>query len=117
MKTRCDYMNTRQERCPENATVEGLQTPDSGGPPVPVLALCTDHKLRGMTAIPSGPRCVRCMRLPQEIPEYVTLADVEGYQDAAAAVEFEEGTYNPATEGFYCTECYIAVGQPMGVAP
>ncbi len=106
-----------EQGCERDAAFEALQVPATGPPAVPVLATCAQHKMGDMTPITTGPRCVRCMRTPEEIPEYVMLADVERYRDAAAAVELEEGTYNPATEGFYCTECYVAVGQPLGVAP
>lgn len=70
-----------------------------------------------MLAIPAGASCVICIRRPEEINEYVAGAAAEGYESPAAFVELEEGTYNAESEGFYCTECYIAIGQPLGVAP
>lgn len=62
-------------------------------------------------------RCVGCARSPEDIPEYVELADAEGYPNAASAVQREEGTYNPINGHFYCTSCYVKAGTPLGVAP
>jgi hypothetical protein len=81
------------------------------------------------SATPESPRCRRCGRLPEEIEEYADCCHVpseddgpglapEDLRDAARDyMRFEEGTYNATTGGYWCTECYIAVGQPLGVAP
>lgn len=63
------------------------------------------------------PRCVGCRRKASQIDEYVTLAKDEGLTSAAEAVRREEGTFNRKNGHFYCTKCYIAAGQPLGVAP
>ena len=65
-------------------------------------------------------RCAKCHRTPSEIPEYVAMAQEEGYEkmggapDAEMAVLKNEGTYNSDTGKFWCTECYIKLGQPLG---
>ena len=61
-------------------------------------------------------KCFVCGKLAEELEEYV---------DAAAANEMpidqfvaeEEGTYNPESGNFACTECYIAIGMPSRDAP
>ena len=60
-------------------------------------------------------QCRECRRKPEEIPEYVEMAEVEGYSSAEEAAR-TDGTFNPLTEQFYCTECYIEVGMPLGKA-
>lgn len=62
------------------------------------------------------PRCIGCGKRPNELHEYVELAECEGYDTAAAAMRGEEGTYNKKNGHFWCTACYIKVGQPLGVA-
>lgn len=57
-------------------------------------------------------RCVRCLKTPDEIPEYVIMAEAEGYASPTQAVQMDEGTYNRENGHFACTECYIAMGQP-----
>jgi len=65
-------------------------------------------------------RCASCHRVPSEIPEYVSLAEENGWEkmggapDAEMAVRREEGTYNKDTGRFWCTECYVKLGQPLG---
>lgn len=63
--------------------------------------------------------CFRCGRRPEEITEYQILAseiNQDGHRQitAAQAVREEEGTFNPVTGHFACTECYIKIGQPSG---
>jgi hypothetical protein len=61
------------------------------------------------------PMCVGCQREPDEIEEYVEMADVED----TTPIEFvrsDEGTYNRENGHFWCTSCYIKAGQPLGVA-
>jgi hypothetical protein len=57
------------------------------------------------------PRCIKCKRTPDMIYEYV-----EGAEEMSVTpdvyVRVEEGTYNPETERFACTNCYIEMGMP-----
>lgn len=62
------------------------------------------------------PRCARCHKTPGEIHEYVVFSKEEGITPADF-VRQNEGTYNDSNGRFWCTECYIALGQPLGVAP
>lgn len=60
---------------------------------------------------PDDVRCYYCQRTPNEIEEY--WPEVTGsYLDPVAYVRTEEGTYNPETGGFACTECYVTIGMP-----
>jgi hypothetical protein len=61
-------------------------------------------------------RCVGCNKHPQSIAEYRRYAEEED-TTAARFVLANEGTLNRANGHFWCTACYIAVGQPLGVAP
>ena len=69
-----------------------------------------------MTDPTKEPRCIKCGRSPVEIPEYRDVAADDGVHPNDY-VRSEEGTYNPASGHFFCTECYIEVGMPLGVAP
>lgn len=66
--------------------------------------------------------CFRCKQRPEQIMEYV-IAAKEWTWDAGHEVTpthyvvHEEGTYNPETGHFACTECYIAIGQPTAPPP
>jgi len=62
--------------------------------------------------------CKECGLKPDEIYEYT---DSKAWKDAGvkSATEFvkkEEGTYNPISELFWCTRCYIILGMPLGTA-
>ena len=59
--------------------------------------------------------CRKCGRWPHEIDEYVDFAREEGITPEEY-VKQEEGTFNELTGEFYCTDCYIAVGMPLGKA-
>lgn len=59
--------------------------------------------------------CKRCGRWPHEIDEYVDFSREEGITPAEY-VKQEEGTYNKETGEFYCTDCYIRLGMPLGKA-
>ncbi len=59
--------------------------------------------------------CANCHRTPDEIEEYSREATGED-MDPVDYVRRNEGTFNRATGGFYCTECYIKIGMPLGVA-
>lgn len=83
-------------------------------------------KARGFTALrlpwvkktddALNPRCIGCGKRPDQLPEYIELAETEGYESPADAVRGEEGTFNPGNGHFYCTSCYILAGAPIGMA-
>lgn len=56
-----------------------------------------------------------CGQKPEEIIEYIVEADEEGITPEQFVVE-NEGTFNPVTGRFYCTNCYVKVGMPCGIA-
>jgi hypothetical protein len=60
--------------------------------------------------------CKVCGRKPGDIEEYVDMAKENGEPITEGFMTREEGTYNPATKQFYCTECYIKIGMPLGTA-
>jgi hypothetical protein len=64
-----------------------------------------------------APRCRRCGRLPESLPVYRDLVSRLGVKAARTRVRNDEGTYNAETGGFWCDECYIALGCPVGTAP
>jgi hypothetical protein len=60
-------------------------------------------------------RCKECGRAPEEIREYKeAAADCE--MTPTEYVIKEEGTFNRQTGKFWCTKCYIKIGQPLGKA-
>lgn len=59
-------------------------------------------------------KCKVCGKHPSEIDEYVEMA--EGEEITESFMVNEEGTYNPVTKEFYCTDCYIKIGMPLGKA-
>jgi hypothetical protein len=59
-------------------------------------------------------KCKICGKQPHELEEYVEMAEVEGCTPEEYAKT--DGTYNPETDLFYCTDCYIKVGMPLGTA-
>jgi len=61
-------------------------------------------------------RCNGCKRTPTQITAYAWFAEGEGLTNDEYVIQ-EEGTYNRANGHFWCDECYIAAGQPLGVAP
>lgn len=61
-------------------------------------------------------QCAECGRKPRELSEYVEMARFNN-ESPSQFVRREEGTYNPISGQFWCTECYIRIGQPMGGAP
>lgn len=63
--------------------------------------------------------CHECGRAPEEIGEYRTAAQLSTREDDTPTdyVMREEGTYNPHERTFWCTECYLKIGMPLGVAP
>lgn len=60
-------------------------------------------------------KCKICKRKPEEIEEYTHAAEAEN-MTPEEYVKTEEGTYNSRTGLFYCTECYIKIGMPLGLA-
>lgn len=57
-------------------------------------------------------KCCRCGKQPHEIDEYVVHAQSRDPEICAKWVREEEGTYNPRTDTFACTDCYIRMGSP-----
>lgn len=55
--------------------------------------------------------CFRCGKKPSEIDEYVEAAMDEGISPERY-VQREEGTFNPKSGQFCCTDCYIEIGMP-----
>lgn len=60
-------------------------------------------------------KCKNCGLAPDQIDEYIDIADEEEMSPEEYVIS-EEGTYNPTTGRFYCTDCYIKVGEPLGTA-
>lgn len=61
-------------------------------------------------------KCKCCKKEPSEILEYVSRAEQHNYDSPEDFVRSEEGTYNNKTDLFYCTDCYIKAGMPLGTA-
>ncbi|WP_346890711.1 hypothetical protein [Clostridium sp. UBA3887] len=61
-------------------------------------------------------KCKVCGRHPSKINEYIGMVADGEYQTEEEAVIHNEGTYNPETGLFYCTECYFKDGMPLGKA-
>lgn len=59
--------------------------------------------------------CRDCNRTPDQIREYQMMVEDGEYRNADEAVMFNEGTFNPRTGKFLCTECYIKAGMPLGM--
>lgn len=57
-------------------------------------------------------KCTGCGKRPHELTEYYELAVSEGLAGPEEAVIREEGTYDPVTGNFCCTDCYIRIGMP-----
>ena len=64
--------------------------------------------------------CVGCGRHPSEIQEYDFIMrefrEEGDYPNWEAVMDLSDGTYNPKTKHFYCTDCYVKAGMPTGVA-
>lgn len=60
-------------------------------------------------------QCKICKKTPDKISEYRSRAKEENLSPDDYVVQ-EEGTYNPATGKFYCTDCYCKIGMPLGKA-
>ena len=59
--------------------------------------------------------CKVCGKAPEEIDEYIDMGN-DAEMTPEEFVRQEEGTFNPETGMFYCTECYIKIGMPLGTA-
>lgn len=59
--------------------------------------------------------CIGCDKSPSEIPEYVELGKDYGVSPESV-VRSDEGTLNFKNGHFYCTQCYINAGMPLGIA-
>lgn len=60
-------------------------------------------------------KCKICGKEPKNLEEYVEAAKELGVSPEYY-VRTEEGTFNPETEMFYCTACYIFIDMPLGTA-
>lgn len=63
------------------------------------------------------PRCFLCKRYGHEIQEYRDSTEFEfdlepTPENITNTVKMDEGTYNPETNTFCCTICYIKIGMP-----
>jgi hypothetical protein len=61
------------------------------------------------------PICKKCRREPNEISEYINMAEDNNCTPEEFVV-MQEGTYNHSSKFFYCTDCYIKIGMPSGKA-
>ena len=60
-------------------------------------------------------RCKRCDKTPDKIMEYILEAVENGCTPRQYVIK-EEGTFNAMTGKFWCTDCYIKLGMPDGIA-
>ena len=63
--------------------------------------------------------CKICDRTPDEIDYYIDQAKSESNDKRTYTpddIAREDGTYNPRTGHFYCFQCYIKIGMPLGKA-
>lgn len=57
--------------------------------------------------------CIGCGKTPAELPEYISMAEVEETTPEQAMIE-NEGTFDRfERDRFYCTTCYIKAGMPL----
>lgn len=82
----------------------------------PAVRKAAENYDKMVQKIITKPICVGCKREPKQILEYKAASDREGIA-ADEYVKREEGTYNRKNGHFWCTECYIEAGQPLGKAP
>ncbi len=59
--------------------------------------------------------CGNCKLEAKAIQEYAHAAKLEGCSPEEFVLR-EEGTLNRELGIFWCTECYITLGMPLGVA-
>lgn len=60
-------------------------------------------------------KCVNCGKTPDELDEYKELAEEEECTPGDFVIR-NEGTFNRMLNLFCCTNCYIEIGMPLGVA-
>ncbi|ACV63260.1 hypothetical protein Dtox_2451 [Desulfofarcimen acetoxidans DSM 771] len=60
-------------------------------------------------------QCRKCKKIPEEILEYQKHVTGEDIPPRQYVIE-REGTYNRKTGYFYCTDCYLRIGMPLGTA-
>lgn len=60
-------------------------------------------------------KCKVCGKSPSELEEYIEMGKAESLTPDEF-VRQEEGTLNKQTGLFYCTDCYIKIGMPLGTA-
>lgn len=60
-------------------------------------------------------KCKGCGKKPEDIEEYVEMGKMENMTPEDFVLE-EEGTLNRETGLFYCTDCYVKAGMPLGTA-
>jgi len=62
--------------------------------------------------------CIGCGKSPDEIQEYIDMVEHEYglYDSYDEYVIRNEGTLNVQTGKFACTECYVKMDMPLGVA-
>ena len=56
--------------------------------------------------------CLSCHRIPSQVREYRRMAKEEGFSSPEDAVRNNEDTWDPDTQTFCCTTCYINLGYP-----
>lgn len=61
------------------------------------------------------PYCIECGLSPDELSCYKPY--LEDGETATDYVKSEEGTYNVDNGHFWCDDCYVKLGMPLGVAP
>ena len=59
-------------------------------------------------------KCKCCGKRPDEIVEYILCAKDEDMTPDEYVQE--DGTFNKSTGKFYCTDCYVSIGMPLGTA-
>ena len=59
----------------------------------------------------TSPVCAYCGKRPEQLGEYLDASAETGLSPDDYVRE-EEGTYDPATDRFCCTDCYISLGMP-----
>ena len=64
---------------------------------------------------PVGPHCAICKKTPDAISIYVQYAEENG-MSPDDYVLLNEGTFNYRNNLFYCDQCYVLIGMPMGKA-
>lgn len=75
------------------------------------VTLSDEVTIQGRSATPDGPPiCMKCKRTPDEIPDLVVDAKVEGIPVEKYAKD--DGTYNGEFNMFVCNTCYVALGMP-----